>query len=131
MGLNLIVGSRGKRKSDALMLYDTYAAMASDEVITHLMDKQRDECLAVTQVKEITSLLVARMKETGQANKQFGKHKVLINTMVQNMRRTNLVVDGPSFQRWREMRAQGQGQSHASQSSAPQPGKRAASPSIS
>ena len=118
-----------KRKSDAKKVLTAFQAMTTAEEREVLFTVPRDLAVMAPLVNRLTSLLVARIKESYISNKlqcppAFGTGKVLVNTFVENLRKSNLVVDRGNFMTWRTARTAGAGGSSSSDAG----GKRAATP---
>ena len=113
---------RGKRRSDATTVAKAYYAMATAEDRNLLLNyKQSDEQEASKRISQLTKLLVQRIKEAYVAKgedppKRFGQGIIMINTMVDNLRKSGLVVCANAFATWR---AQPRGSSQGSSNSAP------------
>jgi len=118
--------ARSKRRSDATNVVKAYYSMATEEDRNLLLNhKQSDEQEVSKRISQLTKLLVQRIKEAYVAKgeeppKRFGQGIILINTMVDNLRNSGLVVCANAFAAWR---ARPQGSSQGSSNSAP---KRAA-----
>ena len=90
------------------MIKDFYEAMATPEESTLLSGRDSEGQLARVQlVRELTKLLAKRLKyqwlsTTGTAPAQLGPSSTVSRSLiVDNVRKSKLIVDNSTFQRWR------------------------------
>ena len=99
--------AKGKRSSDARKVCDAYDGMASTSEKRLLKDPKREEAEAAKVVRELTSLLVKCIKDaykvhaTEKVGARFGLDKVIVSTIVDNVRRSDLKISEESFKQWR------------------------------
>ena len=114
---NLPAGLDDKRRSECAKVLSAFKAMMMPEEADLLATETSMQAIAPT-INAITCRLVTRIKEqygsiSKPVPKRFGKGEVKVNTLIDNIRDSKLIVDSQAFAAWRARG--GQGSSSSSQ----------------
>ena len=108
---NLPAGLDDKRRCDCAKVLSAYKAMMTPEE-ARLLAIESSMAVVAPMINNITSQLVARIKEqyvssSKKVPKRLGKGDILVNTLIDNIRESKLIVDSQAFAVWRTRGSQG------------------------